>query len=225
MTGVAARGELVYANELATADDVAGFVLEGDAAVSFPLGRLRLESAGDGNFVFWCPELLPDRVAVSWDFWPIREPGLCMLFFAATGRHGEDLFAADLAPRDGTYDQYHSGDIDAYHVSYFRRKNDKRLHTCNLRKSHGFHLVAQGADPIPPAAAAAPPYRMTLVSFEGHIELCVDDLPVLRWSDDGSVGGPALAGGRIGLRQMAPLVAEYANLEVRALPHPPPTSR
>ena len=37
------------------------------------------------------------------------------------------------------------------------------------------------------------------------------------WHDDSVIGGPPLAGGRIGLRQMAPLIAEYGNLEVRKL--------
>lgn len=221
--GKYARVDRLYTNPLGSDSDVGGFRLEGRAAVSFPLGRLRMESVTDdvdgkdGNFVFWCPQEFPDRVEISWDFWPIREPGLCILFFAGAGRDGKDLFSDGMEPRDGRYELYHSGDLNAYHVSYFRRKNDKRLHTCNLRKSRGFHLVAQGADPIPPAATAEPPYRMTLICYEGEVEFRVDDLPVLQWTDDGTIGGSRHAGGRIGFRQMAPLIAEYANLEVHTL--------
>lgn len=44
--------------------------------------------------------------------------------------------------------QYHHGDLDAYNVSYYRRRanSERAFHLCNLRKSHRFRLVAQGAD-------------------------------------------------------------------------------
>ncbi|GAB3751036.1 hypothetical protein GCM10028864_26670 [Microlunatus parietis] len=57
--------------------------------------------------------------------------------------------------------------------------------------------------------------------MRGRIEFSIDGLVSLRWTDDGTVGGPPLTGGKIGFRQMAPLIAEYANLEVlRAVPVP-----
>jgi hypothetical protein len=114
---------MFYRNPLRAAGDLAGFRLEGDGAMSFPRGRLRLESlrppedGQDANVVLWCPEEFGPAVTVEWDFWPVREPGLAILFFHARGRRGEDIF--DLAPRTGPYEQYHHGDLDAYHVSYF----------------------------------------------------------------------------------------------------------
>jgi hypothetical protein len=39
--------------------------------------------------------------------------------------------------------------------------------------------------------------------------------PAAKPTDDGTVGGPPLDEGRIGFRQMAPLIAEYANLRIR----------
>lgn len=213
---------LVYENPLRSEEDAKGFRLEGEAALSFPLGRLRMENKMDAsegqksNFVLWCPETFPSNVYITWDFWPIREPGLCILFFAATGRRGEDLFDEGLAERNGIYDQYHSGDINAYHVSYFRRKweEERQFHTCNLRKSHGFHLVAQGADPLPSVADAKGPYRLGLLKLGREITFAVNDLPVFSWTDDGRSYGPVLGEGKIGFRQMAPLIAEYANLKV-----------
>ena len=85
---------LPYRNALAQASDLDGFVMEGDGAVSFPQGRLRLEStrpASDGqlaNIVYWVPGTFGDRIAVEWSFLPVREPGLAILFFAARGRTG-----------------------------------------------------------------------------------------------------------------------------------------
>jgi hypothetical protein len=217
--------DLVYQNPLAAASDVAGFRLEGDAAISFPQGRMRMENRRDpaegqkANFVHWCPEDLPADLAVSWEFWPIREPGLCILFFAATGIHGEDLFDPRLAERTGEYQTYHHGEIHAFHISYFRRKHprERAFQTCNLRKSYGFHMVAQGADPLPSVADAAPPYRCQLVKCGPEIAFAINDLLVLKWADDGETYGPLLHGGKIGFRQMAPLIAEYANLEVHAV--------
>ncbi|MFB6718967.1 DUF1961 family protein [Kribbella sp. NPDC056345] len=206
---------ILYENPLATAEDLADFRLEGDGAISFPLGRLRLESTRsadegqDANVVLWCPETFPADIVVEWDFWPIREPGLCILFFHAAGRNGEDLF--DLAPRTGPYEQYHHGDLDTYHVSYFRRRwpGERAFHTCNLRKSHGFHLVAQGPDPLPSVPDAHGPYRLRLSVRGGLIAFAINDLVTFEWYDE-----HPLTGGKLGLRQMAPLIGEYANLRV-----------
>ncbi|RVX42199.1 uncharacterized protein DUF1961 [Nonomuraea polychroma] len=216
--------EIVYRNPLATADDLEGFRMEGDGALSFPQGRMRLESrrpASDGqaaNLVLWCPEDFPADITIEWDFWPVREPGLAIMFFHARGRNGEDLFDPALAERTGPYDQYHHGDIDAYHVSYFRRMwaSERALHTCNLRKSHGFHLVAQGPDPLPAVLDAEGPYAVRLDVKGTEIIFSINDLVSFRWVDDGSIGGSALAGGKIGFRQMAPLIGEYGNLRVWA---------
>lgn len=216
---------LIYENPLASPDDVAGFQLEGQAAVSFPLGRMRMENRLDpiegqkANFVYWCPEEFPADVAISWAFWPIREPGLCILFLAAQGINGEDVLDPSLAQRTGEYDQYHHGDINAFHVSYFRRRweAERAFHTCNLRKSYGFHMVAQGADPLPSLADAQPPYRLTLVKCGPEVAFAVNDLPIFHWIDDGETYGPVLGGGKIAFRQMAPLIAEYADLRVHGV--------
>jgi hypothetical protein len=202
--------EVLYENPLAEPEDLDGFQLEGDGATSFPLGRLRLESlTDDANVVLWCPEDFPPDISVEWEFRPIREPGLSILFFHAKGRAGEDIF--DLQPRTGPYDQYHHGDLDTYHVSYFRRRwpDERAFHTCNLRKSYGFQLVAQGADPIPDVADATGPYRLRLTVRRGRITFAINELVSFGWYDDSP-----LAGGKLGFRQMAPLIGEYANLRV-----------
>ena len=141
-----------------------------------------------------------------------------MVFFAAMG-HSGDLFGPDQQPRDGRYPQYHSGDLDALHISYFRHKwaEERAFRTCNLRKSAGFHLVAQGADPLPPAEDASGFYRMCIRKIGDDVSFSINDLPLFSWHDNGSVGGPALGGGHIGLRQMTPLVAEYRNFRVTPL--------
>lgn len=214
--------EIIYDNPLATREQMSSFRLEGEAAITFPLGRMRLESTRDesdgqkANFVLWCPDDFPPDAAIAWDFWPVREPGLAIMFFSANGTNGRDLFDESIAPRTGEYDQYHHGEINAFHVSYFRRKwpEERKFQTCNLRKSYGFHLVAQGADPIPGVMDAIGPYRMLVVKNGNRILFAVNDLLIFEWEDDGKRFGPSLGGGKIGFRQMAPLIGEYANLTV-----------
>lgn len=214
--------KLIYENALACKEDIKDFILEGEAKISFPNGRMQLENAMDAangqkaNYVLWCPEDFPSDVLVTWEFLPVREPGLCILFFGARGRNGEDIFDSGLAERTGEYPQYHHGDINAFHVSYFRRKepDERAFHTCNLRKSYGFHLVAQGGDPIPDADEVKEPYRLAVRKEKGLVTFSVNELEVFRFEDDGETYGPLLKGGKIGFRQLAPLVAEYGNLKV-----------
>lgn len=212
-----------YRNDLATAEDLDGFVLEGDGALTYPRGRLRLESlrdtGQDANIVLWCPRPFQAQVEISFNFYPLADEGLCILFFHARGHGGRSVLDPGLHPRTGPYEQYHHGDLDAYHLSYYRRKwhPERRFHTANLRKSHGFHLVAQGADPLPGLVDADPPYRIAISVHQDRVQASIDDLPVLSWHDQGTVGGAPLGGGHIGLRQMAPMIAEYADLQVRPL--------
>jgi hypothetical protein len=218
-------GDIIYENPFAAPDDVSEFRLEGDAAITFPQGRMRMENLRDpaegqaANFVFWCPEDLPADIAVSWQYWPIREPGLSMTWISAKGRHGEDIFDPSLPERTGEYPQYMRGAINALHCSYFRRKHptERCFQTCNLRKSHGFHLVCQGADPLPSVPDADPPYDIQLIKCGPHVIFSINELRLFHWVDDGETYGPILGGGKMGFRQMAPLIAEYANLTVRTV--------
>ena len=110
---------LIYENKLTSKEDIKDFILEGEAAITFPQGRMRLENklaAEEGqkaNYVLWCPEEFPSDIMITWDFYPIREPGLCMMFFAAKGKEGKDIFDSSLQKRTGEYIQYHHGDINA----------------------------------------------------------------------------------------------------------------
>lgn len=146
--------KLIYDNPLQNEEDIKGFVLEGKAGISFENGCMRIESTiapNEGqkaNYVLWCDRDFPEDVQIEWEFKPVKEPGLAMIFVSARGINGEDIFDKSLASRTGEYQQYHHGDINAFHISYFRRKeiDERQFHTCNLRKSYGFYLVAQGAD-------------------------------------------------------------------------------
>lgn len=217
-----------YTNTLGSPDQLHRWIAEGPVSVEQGTDGVVLSSSApgdDGHWTLWCPNRFGGDIRISWEFRPISEPGLAMLFFAATGHTPGGLFGAGQAARDGTYRQYHSGDIDALHVSYFRHKwpSERAFRTCNLRKSAGFHLVAQGADPLPPAADADGFYRLSVEKRGADIAFSVNDLPLFAWHDDGRLGGPPLGGGHIGFRQMAPLVAEYRHFAVAPLDPPADT--
>ena len=207
-------GELIYDNDLSCQDKVKDFILEGKANISFVNNAMRMEnvlSAADGqkaNYVYWCPVEFPEDVEITWEFRPVREPGLAILFFAAKGINGESIFDNKLQQRTGEYPLYHHGGINAFHVSYFRRKepDERAFHTCNLRKSYGFHLVTQGADPIPDASEDAQWYSLKLEKDKNFVRFYVNDLKVFEFEDDGKTYGPLLKGGCIGFRQLAPMI-------------------
>lgn len=216
------KGNLIYENALASENDTKNFVLEGSAKIYFENGKMRMKNALDeslgqkSNFVYWCDVDFPSDVCIEWDFTPIEEPGLAILFFSAMGKNGEDLFSPALAERDGQYDKYHSGDINAFHVSYFRRKweTERCFHTSNLRKSCGFHLVAQGADPIPDVADCIGPYKLCVIKCANEVVFYINELEIFHFVDDGKTYGDLLGGGKIGFRQMSPMIGEYSNLKV-----------
>ena len=74
--------KLIYSNKLSCPEDVKDFILEGSADISFVDGKMRMENAispeagQKANYVFWCPEVFPSDVEISWSFRPIKEPGL-----------------------------------------------------------------------------------------------------------------------------------------------------
>ncbi|WP_207345432.1 DUF1961 family protein [Arthrobacter sp. E3] len=224
-SGDASPEPVLYSNAMSV-ESLAGWVREGPVTITDGHGGAVLGSSADpdamgphAHFVLWCPVSFPDRVRISWDYLPLEGQGLAMLFFGARGSAGRDLFSPELAPRTGFYPQYHSSDIDTLHVSYQRRKfaSERAFRTCNLRKSPGAHMVAQGADPLPSPEDADGFYRMDVCKDGPQVTLSINGLQIFRWLDDGDATGPCLEGGYLGLRQMAPLLAAYRNLTVTAL--------
>ncbi len=221
-------GDLIYENPLASEEDTKNFVMEGDATVSFPDGKMRLENNLDpslgqvSNYVYWCDYELPDSVIIEWDFKPLSDDGLAIMFFSANGQDGKDLFDPSLAVRDGQYKLYHSGDINTFHVSYYRHstEDESGFHVCNLRKSAGFQMVAQGADPLPPSEDVREAYRLKVIKDKEIVQFYITDpitgieLMPFEFVDNEELYGDLLEGGYIGFRQKAPLIGEYSDLKV-----------
>ncbi len=208
--------KVIYSSPLAGSDDVKDFIVEGGAVTAFSDEGMRLEGENGSDAVLWCPKVFPSDIMIEWEFRPVSAEGFGEMFFAAKAAvKGADMFESGLSDRDGTYSQYHSGDINALHVSYYRRstQEERAFHTCELRKSCGYHLVAEGADPIPDTAGDTW-YRMCIIKKKTQAALFINELKILEFDDDGRTYGDLLTGGCIGFRQAADTAAQYRNLKV-----------
>lgn len=213
----------IYFNPLRTNQDLQGFRLEGSALVQATAQGMRLKNSlsptlgQESNFVLWCPEVFPDQIEIRWNFSPLAEPGLCVMFFAAQGLvKGQfvSLFDERLATRKGEYDQYTKSDVSALQIAYFRRRyaSERAFHECVLRRAPGFQLLMRGADPIPNVEDTTPPYKMRIVKNAREVEFFINDLSIFKGADNSR--HPTAGSGHIGFRQMAPLEAVYSDLEV-----------
>jgi hypothetical protein len=212
----------VYETSFESEEVLKGWRLEGGKRMSISDCCLVLESDPskknkDGkcidHLVCWLAKELPDDFLIEFTVRPAnRKEGLNIVFFSARGLQGESIFDANLKPRDGTYRQYHSGDLNGYHISYWAAGRG----TANLRKSKGFHLVAEGKDLVYDAPAEA--FQTIRVYMRGgKIRLTVDDVLALTWDDDGKNNGPYQSGW-FGLRQMGHTHrCEYGHVKVYRL--------
>jgi hypothetical protein len=152
------------------------------------------EPGHPGHVVLWNTQIFPANFLLEFGFSPKdSNKGLAIIFFSATAKSGGDIFGLKQARRAGIFRNYHSGDINCYHTSFWAMPRK----TANLRKNYGFHLVASGKDYI--AGQGPGPHKVRLLKVNGKIELETSGKLALSWQDDGKV----LSEGHIGLRTMA----------------------
>ncbi|MDO3386675.1 DUF1961 family protein [Gilvimarinus sp. SDUM040013] len=216
-------GQLLYRADFASRESVSDWVMEGPGEVSFEQGWMEMLSPDEqGHHVFWCPQDFPDHFIAQWDAQNLDlEAGLVIVFFAATGVDGQDIFSPKLPPRDGAFTQYTQGEITSYHISYYANAahNPGRGYA-NLRKNNTFSLLQTGEVGIPTQSTR--PHEVTLIKEGARIRLYVDDRKVIDYTDDTPVVGDvdtgrALDTGKIGFRQMKWTHFRYQNFRVRAI--------
>jgi hypothetical protein len=212
------KGDLLYSNSLSDSHSVASWVMEGPGKSEFQDGWMHLYSPQkEWDHVLWCPENFPSEFIAEWDVQNMEPAeGLLIVFFAATGLTGEDIFDPALPKRDGTFRFYTRDKLKSYHVSYYTNnpKNPERKFA-HLRKNNAFALVQTGSEGIPKMSTAV--HRVKLIKNEGRILFLVDDRKVLDWNDDGKTYGPVLGGGKVGFRQMRWSHFRYRNFKVWAI--------
>lgn len=207
----------LYTSNLGQPGTDAGWILEGPGKIHFANGEMVVASSRpqgpDGHLVYWCPQVFPADFLAEWTVRPLSEHGLCIAFFCATGRRSRDLFDPALPARNGDFQQYIKGEVDAYHVSYYSNTpNEPGRNACNLRKNHGFYLVGNGPPGIAPGSRQR--HKVRLLKQGARILLTVDDLIIIDATDDPLRYGPVFGPGRIGLRQMQWMQAAYRDFAV-----------
>ncbi len=185
------------------------WLLEGGKQAQIESGKLVLQSraapvASDlgrnpNHLVYWLKKEMPADFLLEFSLCPLdRAEGLNIVFFNTRGLAGQSIFDPTLEPRTGIFKQYHSGDLNCYHISYWAGERG----TANIRKNRGFNLVASGNDLI----TTGPPgeFQTVRIYKRGRkIRLMVDDVVAAAFDDDGQTYGPVHThSGWIGLRQM-----------------------
>ena len=215
------KGRLLAENPMGKPADLKDWVLEGPAQIDFADGWMRMKSTRpdasgnvNGHIVNWCPRDFPASFVCEWDVQIVSDFGLTIVFFAARGAGGEDIFDASLPPRDGTFVNYIRGAIKSYHISYFASTpGTPGRATSNLRKNNSFYLVSSG--PVAVEADSRQVHRIRLIKDAAHIQLQIDGRVSIDYTDPGTDRyGPVYREGKIGLRQMQWTVGRYRNFKV-----------
>ncbi len=218
------KGTLLFSPDFAKKGAMDNWRMEGPGVFTTADGWLSMESTeadvggpGDGHIVFWTPGIIPSNFIAEWDFQPLTDEGLCIVLFSAMGQNGENIFDPSLKKRDGHFAGYIRGDINCYHISYYANipTNPGRI-TSNLRKNHGFYLVANGPPAVPNGSKQT--HKITLIKNNGNIRLGVDGLTIIDWTDDGRQYGPVHGQGSLALRQMKWMKARYRNFKIWEIP-------
>ena len=208
-------GKLLYQSSMADEASVDGWTMEGPGRRRFADGWMTMWSPGERmHHVYWCPITAPANFAAQWEMQNLHpEAGLCIVFFCATGRSGQDVFDPSLPPRDGTFRQYNRGELNCYHISYYANTPSTPARpVARLRKNPGAHIVHEGPPGI--AADSTEIHTVRLFKMGARIGLIVDGRTIIDWKDDGAVLGGAYGAGRIALRQMQWSQFRYRNFKV-----------
>jgi hypothetical protein len=204
----------------------ADWIVEGRGGVEIRDGQLRVApspfdvhgrpqpvpAAQRSHTVVWNQRIFPADFLLSYDMSPNGSTnGLTIVFFCATGAHGEDLFDLSLPPRRADYVNYHSGAIANYSDAYWSRNRDPPGEplTNRLRKNPGFVEVASGpSHTIGPTDVT---HHVRILKVGAHIAVEVNGQVVFQWDDPSH----PLGAGRIGLRTMSGVnTVSYRNFKV-----------
>lgn len=213
------KGQLLYEQSFTREPDD-GWVMEGPGIVEFSEEGMLMKSAypdeDTGHIVYWCPDIFPDSFVAEWEFELLSEYGLSIIFFAASGTEGRDLFDPSLPERTGIFRAYTKGEVEAYHISYYADAPLMPRPTSNLRKNPGLILMANGPVGVPPFSPKR--HKVVLVKDGGHIRLAVDGAISIDFVDDGGERfGDIHREGRIGFRHMRWTESLFKNFRVYEL--------
>ena len=109
------KGALLYENGFSDNRSLENWIMEGPGKAICKDGWMEMYSPGEEwHHVFWCGQTFPASFIAEWDVQNRHpEAGLLIVFFAAKGVNGEDIFDASLPERDGTFKYYTKGKVNS----------------------------------------------------------------------------------------------------------------
>ncbi len=215
------KGKLIYENDFSNKAKLGDWIMEGPGELKFVGGWMELFSPDKKwDHVLWCPKDFPASFIAEWDMQNMDTTnGLAIIFFAASGSKGEDIFDPDMPKRDGTFKYYNRGRINCYHISYYAHnpKNPDRGDS-HLRKDPAFDMLQTGREGIPATSTSV--HHIKLIKNIGHILMFIDDRKIIDFTDDGKIFGPVYGKGKIGFRQMRWTDFRYRDFRVWEIKNP-----
>jgi len=206
------KDKLLHQTSFANKNSVQDWQMEGPGKIKFTNNWMTMFSPDKQmHHVFWCPIEFPDSFIAEWKVKNLAtDAGLLIVFFAAKGEQGQDIFSDELPERDGSFTQYTQGKVNSYHISYYANAaHNPNRPTTNLRKNNTFTLLQQGQQGIPTKSTAI--HQIRLVKQRNKIQLFIDDRKVINYLDEST---PMLTTGKIGFRQMKWSKFQYQDFKV-----------
>ena len=127
--------------------------------------------------------------------------GLTLVFFAAEGQQGQDIFDLDLPPRNGVYRNYNKGRLNNYTVSYWSRNQKPSLvlrgeaYSNRIRRNPGANVLVTNASLTDKCNDCD--FKVRILKIGGHITAEINGVVVNHVTDPTPHGS-----GYIGLRSM-----------------------
>ena len=217
------KDQLLYKSSMQDSESLKGWRMEGPIVKKFVDGACQLSSEfpnapkPGAHIVYWAPQPFPANFVAEWEVKVESKNGLNIVFFAAQGVNGKDIFDESIKKRDGVFHKYTRSDINCYHISYYADNPillPGRI-ASNLRKNSGFYLVNNGSMGIETGNQAY--HKMTLIKSANRIQMLVDGRVFMDYTGEEKKYGPLLGGGHIGLRQMQWSSCSYRNFKVWSL--------
>jgi len=164
--------------------------------------RGELPDQGPSHMVVWNKNRFPADMMFEFTInHHGSENGLTLVFFAAQGLQGQEIFALNLPPRKGDYRKYNRGALSNYTVSYWSRNKAEgaikkgEQYSNRVRKNPGANLLATNASLTDQCNDCD--FRVRILKIAGNITAEINGTVVNHVTDPDPHGG-----GYIGLRSM-----------------------
>jgi hypothetical protein len=164
--------------------------------------RAEIPEQGPSHMVVWNKNRFPADMMFEFTVnHNGSDDGLTLVFFAAQGQQGQDIFDLSLPPRNGVYRNYNKGELANYTVSYWSRNKKPSLvakgeaYSNRIRKNPGANMLATNASLTGKCSDCD--YRVRILKVGGNITAEINGTVVNHVVDPDPHGG-----GYIGLRSM-----------------------